>query len=138
MSNKVLAAAVGLAPSTCHTRIARLTEEGVLLGVRAVVSPKALGVQLETLVAVRLADHGEKQTRRVIEFLSSLPEVIDLYLVAGQVDLVVHVAVRDTEHLRRIVFESIGARDEIADVTTSLIYVRHAALGYPDLLPADQ
>jgi DNA-binding Lrp family transcriptional regulator len=135
-SNKELAGLVGLAPSSCHARLERLFREGHLCGVHAEVRARSLGVGLETLVQVRLADHGEKHGRPVIEFLRGLPEVLDLYLVAGQVDLVVHVAVRDTDHLRAVVFDRIGARPEVADVNTALIYEHHRAAGYPDLLGA--
>lgn len=136
-SNKELAGLVGLAPSSCHARLERLFREGHLCGVHAEVRARSLGVGLETLVQVRLADHGEKHGRPVIEFLRGLPEVLDLYLVAGQVDLVVHVAVRDTDHLRAVVFDRIGARPEVADVNTALIYEHHRAAGYPDLLAAE-
>lgn len=132
-SNKELANLIGLAPSSCHARLRRLEAEGHLEGYRAQVRPRSLGVGLETLVQVRLADHGEKHSRPVIEFLRSLPEVIDLFLVAGQVDLVVHVAVRDTDHLRLVVFDQIGARPEVADINTALIYEHHRSNGYPDL-----
>mgnify|MGYP002777805490 CR=1 FL=1 len=137
-SNKELAGLVGLAPSSCHARLERLAREGHLRGVHAEVRARSLGVGLETLVQVRLADHGEKHGRPVIEFLRGLPEVLDLYLVAGQVDLVVHVAVRDTDHLRAVVFDRIGARPEVADVNTALIYEHHRAAGYPDLLASEQ
>lgn len=136
-SNKELAGLVGLAPSSCHARLERLAREGHLRGVHAEVRARSLGVGLETLVQVRLADHGEKHGRPVIEFLRGLPEVLDLYLVAGQVDLVVHVAVRDTDHLRAVVFDRIGARPEVADVNTALIYEHHRAAGYPDLLAVE-
>lgn len=52
--NSSLAAAVGIAPSTCLMRVRRLQEAGVIVGFRAEVSPAALGRPLQALVSVRL------------------------------------------------------------------------------------
>jgi len=134
ISNKELAARIHLAPSSCHARVQRLCDEGVLRGFYADVDPEALGVGLRTLIAVRLADHGEKNGRAVIEHFRGLPEVVDLFLVAGVDDLFLHVAVRDTDHLREVAFDKIGGRSEVADVRTSLIYEHHRRPGFPDLL----
>jgi len=133
MSNKELAAAVHLAPSSCHGRLARLREMGAIRGFHADVDPRALGVGLRTLVLLRMADHAEKQTTSLRDYLASLPEVCDVFHVAGHDDLVLHVAVRDTEHLRDIIMDSIGARDEVADLHTLLIFDHVRATGYPDL-----
>ena len=58
ISNKVLAARVGLAPSSCLARVRRLEESGAILGYHADVDPRVHGVTLEALVAVRLAVHA--------------------------------------------------------------------------------
>ena len=55
ISNKELAAAVGLAPSSCLERMRRLQERGVITGFRADVDPKAVGIGLQAFVFVRLA-----------------------------------------------------------------------------------
>ena len=134
ISNKELAAAVHLAPSSCHARVRRLEQAGVLLGSHAAVEPRALGVGLRTIVMVRMVDHAEKKTRDLQAFLGTLPEVVDLFLIAGHDDLLLHVAVRDTDHLRALVMDTIGARPEVADIHTSLIYEHVRRPGFPDLL----
>ena len=132
ITNKELAARVHLAPSSCHARVRRLTEEGVLRGFHADADPRALGIGLQTIVLVRLADHAEKKTAAVLGFVRAIPEVVDTFLVAGKDDLLLHVAVRDTEHLREVVLETIGAHPDVADVHTSLVY-EHFRKGLPDL-----
>lgn len=134
LSNKELAARVHLAPSSCHARVQRLLDDGVLRGFHADVDPKVLGVGIRTLMAVRLADHGEKNSRRVIDLFTALPEVVDVFLVAGNDDLFLHVAVRDTDHLRDVALEHVGGLPEVADVRTVLVYEHHHKPGFPDLL----
>jgi len=133
ISNKELASKVHLAPSSCHGRVRRLEELGVLRGSHAAVDPKALGVHLRCIVMVRLVDHAEKQTAQLQGYLRELPEVCDLFLIAGHDDLLLHVAVRDTEHLRMLVMDAIGSRPEVADIHTSLIYEHASRGGFPDL-----
>jgi DNA-binding Lrp family transcriptional regulator len=100
LSNKELAAEVGLAPSSCLARVARLIRDGVLRGFHADVDPKALGIGLEALVFVRVVRHQSALMAGLWDHLISLPEVREVYYVAGSHDLVVHVVVRDVEHLR--------------------------------------
>ena len=54
ISNKELAALVGVAPSTCHARVRALRESGVLRGFHAQVDPEAVGRGLQAMIAVRL------------------------------------------------------------------------------------
>ena len=54
ISNKELAAAAGIAPSTCHARVRALRESGVLRGFHAQVDPEAVGRGLQAMIAVRL------------------------------------------------------------------------------------
>ena len=137
LTNKELAARIHLAPSSCHARVRRLEELGAITGYHAAVDPTALGIGLRTLVLVRMTDHAEKRTDEVQAFLESLPEVVDIYHVAGQDDLVLHVAVRDTEHLRQLNLDTIARRSEIADLHTLLIFDHRRSEGYPDVTRAE-
>ena len=61
LSNKELAAKVGLAPSSCHERFKRLCADGVLSGFHALVNPAELGASLEAMVHIRLAKHARSE-----------------------------------------------------------------------------
>ncbi|MEZ4456989.1 MAG: Lrp/AsnC family transcriptional regulator [Gemmatimonadales bacterium] len=61
LSNKEIAAEVGLAPSSCWERVQRLVAAGVFAGFHAEVDPRAMGVGLQAVVAVRLARHRRDQ-----------------------------------------------------------------------------
>lgn len=122
LSNKELAARVGLAPSSCLVRTQRLIERGVLLGFHARVDPRALGVSLQAMVFVQLQSHGGSTIRQFAEFVVSLPEVSELYHVGGSQDLLIHVATRDTDHLREVVMDQLSAREEVRHIETSIIF----------------
>lgn len=122
LSNKELASAVGLAPSSCLARVQRLRAEGVLRGAHAEVDPQALGVGLQALIAVQLRQHSRAQVKAFWKHALGLPEVLSVFHVAGTHDFQVHVAVRDAHHLRDLALDAFTTRAEVAHIQTSLIF----------------
>ena len=136
LSNKELAAHVGLAPSSCLERVRRLRAQGVLTGFRALVEPRALGIAIQALVFVRLARHARKQVKAFRQHALSLTETVGLYHVAGQHDFIVHVGVRDANHLRDLAMDAFTSRPEVARIETHLIF-EHAPKPQLPLLTAE-
>ncbi len=122
LSNKELAAAVGLAPSSCLARVQRLREGGILRGAHMEVDPGALGVGLQALIAVQLRQHSRAQVKAFWKHVMGLPEVLSVFHVAGTHDFQVHVAVRDAHHLRDLALDAFTTRPEVAHIQTSLIF----------------
>ncbi len=122
LSNKELAAAVGLAPSSCLARVQRLKAEGILRGAHAEVDPEALGVGLQALIAVQLRQHSRAQVKAFWRHVMGLSEVLAVFHVAGTHDFQVHVAVRDAHHLRDLALDAFTTRPEVAHIQTSLIF----------------
>jgi DNA-binding Lrp family transcriptional regulator len=122
LSNKELAARVSLAPSSCLLRVRRLEQEGVLRGFRADVAPAALGIGLQALVFVRLRQHSRRTVRSFRGHALRLPEAVTVYHVAGQYDFLVHVAVRDADHLRDLALDAFTTRPEVVSIETHLIF----------------
>jgi len=122
LSNKELAGQVGLAPSTCLGRVRRLVREGVFLGFHARVDPASLGVGLQAVVSVRMNTHTRTAWDALKAHVLGLPEVVAAYNLAGREDLLIHVAVRDTEHLRRFISDAITSRPEVHQVETNLVF----------------
>ena len=112
---------VGVAPSTALERIRRLRESGVIEGYHAEFEPRAVGIGLQAMVAVRLARHSRELLDGFREHLLQLPEVLAFYHVAGANDFQVQVAVRDSDHLRDFALDA-SRRPEVAHIETSLIF----------------
>ncbi|MDE2996506.1 MAG: Lrp/AsnC family transcriptional regulator [Bacteroidota bacterium] len=125
MTNKAVAMELGIAPSTALERTRRLEEIGVFRGFHADVEPKHLGVRLLAMISVRLSKHDPHAVFRFTNHVLSLREVRDIYHVAGENDFLIHVVVRDSEHLRRVVLEGITAQVEVEHVETNLIFDHH-------------
>jgi len=131
LSNKELAAAVGVAPSTCLERVRKLESDGVVRGYHAEVVPAAVGVGLEALVSVTLRQHARPLVESFQEHALALPEVVQLFHTTGSDDFLVHVAVRDPAHLRELALSAFTERPEVARIQTALLFSHHRGSGMP-------
>ncbi|MBE9537471.1 MAG: Lrp/AsnC family transcriptional regulator [Proteobacteria bacterium] len=131
LSNKELAAIVGLAPSSCLVRVRGLQREGVLRGYHAEVDTKSLGVGLQAMISIRLARHSKADVESFRSHVLALVEVRELYHLAGANDFLVQVWVRDPEHLRQLIMSAFTAREEVAHIETGLIFEHTQSLELP-------
>lgn len=122
LSNKELAARIGLAPSSCLERVRRLYGAGVLRGEHAEVDPAALGIRLQAMIGVRLRQHSRQEVGQFMQQMLAHREVVAAYYLSGVTDFMVHVAVADSTHLRDFALEALTDRPEVARVETSLIF----------------
>ena len=122
LSNKELAAKAGIAPSTCLERVRRLAEEKILVGFHAEVAPKAMGVGLMAMIAVRLTEHNRELVDAFRDHVATLDAVVAVYHMAGVNDFLLHVAVRDADHLRDLALTAFTTRAEVAHIETALIF----------------
>ncbi|RKH33249.1 Lrp/AsnC family transcriptional regulator [Corallococcus praedator] len=122
LSNKELAAQVGLAPSSCLTRVRKLESEGVIKGYGAELDARSLGLGLQALIAVQLRLHVGEAFGNIGDHLRSLPETVAVYCLGGTTDFLVHVVCRDTEHLRVLTIRSFTSRPEVSRIETSLVF----------------
>lgn len=122
MSNSALADLVGIAPSTCHGRVRRLQELGVIRGFYADIDPAAIGLSLQAMISVTLQSNARGKIRSFIQQIRSKPQVMDVYFLAGADDFILHVAARNTDDLRSFVVENLNADADVAGTQTSLIF----------------
>ena len=122
VSNKELAAKVGLAPSSCLVRFRKLMKAKIIRGFYADVDLVALGIGLQAIISVRLMKHSRNRFRSLYAYTHGLPEVLQVFQVSGMDDLLVHVAVRDVDDLRDLIVDRLATRPEVASCKTSVIF----------------
>ncbi len=130
--NNRLAERVGLAPSTCLERVRRLVRLGVLRGFHADVDLGALGIGLQAMIAVRMSEHSRELVESFRGYVLTLEEVLEVYHVAGADDFLVHVAVRDADHLRDLALDAFTTRPEVDRIETRLIFEHLTRWKIPD------
>jgi len=122
LSNKELAATVGLAPSTCHERLKKLWADGVLTGAHAALDDAKLGYPLQALFMIELAKHERGLVDGLLTSIAEVPEVKAAFLITGQYDLVVHVVARDMTHLKDLAFDHFTSRAVVTRIESSIVY----------------
>jgi DNA-binding Lrp family transcriptional regulator len=130
IANNALAERVGIAPSTCLGRVRSLRERGVIRGYHADVDPAALGRPLQAMIAVRLQSHARSRIRGFVAGVAGLPEVLNVFFLAGKDDFLLHVAAASTASLRDFV-ETLSSNGDVSYTETSLIFehIRADAVG---------
>ena len=92
-----------------------MRDAGVLLGTHVEVDPKALGIGLEALFMIELSKHERGAVDTFMDDVVKVPEVRFAFLVTGRYDLVVHVVVRDTKHLKDLALDQFTNRPRHAN-----------------------
>lgn len=124
MPNLALAAAVGIAPSTCLGRVRALRESGVIRGYHADIDLTRVGLPIQAIIAVRMQAHHREQIQAFVTVAPHLPGVVEVFHVAGGTDYLLHVAATDTTALHDFILEYFAASPVIQHAETSLVF-RH-------------
>jgi Lrp/AsnC family transcriptional regulator, leucine-responsive regulatory protein len=120
LSNSALAARLKLSEATCHRRMQRLFDDGVV-SVRAQVNPQAVERDVIVLVGVVL-DRSTPESFAALETaVQKLPIVLDCYVVAGDFDYFLKVRVRDLQGFNRLHSKTLLALPGVRQIRTFFV-----------------
>jgi Lrp/AsnC family leucine-responsive transcriptional regulator len=100
-----ISAKVGLSSTPCWTRIKKMETEGVIQGYTVELDAAALGFRETVIVQVTLESHTDEMLEAFGGALSEIPEVLEAYLISGDYDYHIRIAVRDTRDYERLLRE---------------------------------
>ena len=86
---------VGLSSTPCWKRLQRLEAEGVITRRVALIDPEKIGLGITVFVSIETGDHSQDWLKRFAETVSAMPEVMEFYRMAGDVDYMLRVVVPD-------------------------------------------
>jgi Lrp/AsnC family leucine-responsive transcriptional regulator len=95
----------GLSPTPCWTRSKRMEQDGTIRGYTVRVEPAAVGLTETVIVQVTLESHTDETLHEFGRMLAGIPEVLEAYLVSGDYDYYIRIAVRDTRDYERLLRE---------------------------------
>lgn len=121
LPNNALAELVGIAPSTCLGRVRALRERGVIRGYHADIDPAATGHPLQAMISVRLQSDARNHLAEFVDHVGRLPEIRDVYFLAGDDDYMLRAATADSAALRDFVM-TLNTHPDVAGTRTSLIF----------------
>jgi DNA-binding Lrp family transcriptional regulator len=122
ITNADLSAAVGIAQSTCISRVRSLVTRGVILGFSANVEPAQLGLGTEVLISVTLRAGARAHLSDFMKQMRDRPEVIQVFFLGGSEDFIVHLAVKDSDSVREFVLENLSNNATVASTRTNLVF----------------
>jgi Lrp/AsnC family transcriptional regulator len=109
---------VNLSQNACWRRIKQLEEKGVIKKRVALLDPEKLGAGLTVFVAVRAGEHTEKWLETFSAAVRRMPEVIEFYRIAGEVDYLLKLQVADMAAYDRA-YKSLIRSAKLMDVSAS-------------------
>ena len=122
MTNRDLAAAVKISPTTALDRTRSLRARGVIKRASLEVDLASIGRGVQALIAVRIRPPSREVIEAFRDWVSELDQTLGVFVTAGNEDFIIHVAVRSNDDLYAFVIDELTQRREVADVRTSVVY----------------
>ena len=126
---------VGLTASPCWTRVKRLEDAGIIEGYTVRLSPEKLGLPETVILHVSLDSHSDEALFEFGRALESIPEVLEAFLVSGDYDYYIRVAVEDTRGYERFLREKLYKIPGIRNSKSSFVLRRLKQSQLPVRIP---
>ncbi|TYC59774.1 Lrp/AsnC family transcriptional regulator [Zoogloea oleivorans] len=125
ISNQDLADRIGLSPSPCLRRVRTLEEAGLIIGYRAFLDARKLGLTLMALIGISMDLHTPERFAQLEASITEIPEVLECLLITGQQsDYQLKVVVRDMDAYQDLLLNKITRIQGVTGVHTSFVLRR--------------
>ena len=125
ISNQDLAERIGLSPSPCLRRVRALEEAGLILGYRALLDARKLGLSLMALIHISMDRHTPERFEHFEQEIRDLPEIIECLLITGQdADYQIKAVVRDMDAYQELLLHRITRIPGVTGVHSSFVLRR--------------
>ncbi len=122
ISNQDLADRVGLSPSPCLRRVRALEDSGLIVGYRALLDAKKLGLSLMALIGISMDQHTPERFTNFETQIAEIPEVLECLLITGQQsDYQLKVVVHDMDAYQNLLLNRITRIPGVSGVHTSFV-----------------
>ena len=112
---------IGLSQSACWRRIQRLRDEGVFSDHPVILNREKVGLTTMVFAHVKLTSHGRSNLSDFADAVRSYPEVMDCYVLLGQVDFLLRIVAEDIKAYEQFFFEKLSQLPGIQEVNSSIV-----------------
>ncbi|MBP6182833.1 Lrp/AsnC family transcriptional regulator [Flavobacterium sp.] len=105
MAFSAIATTLKISNTMVHQRVNRLTEQGILAGIKPIINEKKIGYDWASFTGITL--NKDQDSNRIIEELKNIPEITECYYVTGSFTLYIKIVAQNHEHMRKILYEKI-------------------------------
>jgi Lrp/AsnC family transcriptional regulator len=120
LSTAELCEKIGLSQSQCWRRIERLEKEGVILRRVALLDRKKIGLNVMLFAHVKLAAHSRDALPEFSKAIQKFPEVLECYVLLGNVDFILRIVAADIEAYERFFFQRLSRLPMIQEVNSMI------------------
>ncbi|MFN6934005.1 MAG: Lrp/AsnC family transcriptional regulator [Tsuneonella sp.] len=110
---------VGLSTNPCWRRIRRLEEAGVIARRVALLDPVLVGLPTTVFVTIRTTRHDPEWLAAFADGIAAIPEITECHRMAGEVDYLLKLSVRNIAHYDRIYQRLIAVVPGLNDVSST-------------------
>jgi DNA-binding Lrp family transcriptional regulator len=119
LTNIELARRVHLSPSPCLARVKSLEAAGVITRYVALVNPKQLGLTLSVFISISLKEQSKSALAEFEQRIAEHDEVMECYLMTGDSDYLIRVAVTDISALEKFILDQLSPISGIEKIRSS-------------------
>ena len=117
MTIKEIAGKVHLSPTPCWKRIQRMEESGIIRARVALLDAAKVNAGVTVFIAVKTNQHNIEWSKKFAREMKTIPEIMEIYRMAGKVDYLLRAVVPDIAEFDRL-YKTIIERIALTDVTS--------------------
>ncbi len=111
---------IGMSQSTCWRRIQRLRDEGLIQDQLVTLDRKKAGLNAMIFAQVKLSSQGRSNLAEFSDAIQSFPEVLDCYVLMGNVDFLLRIVAADIDAYEKFFFEKLSTLSGVQEITSSI------------------
>ena len=121
---------IGLSQSACWRRVQRLRDEGIIREQAVKLDREKVGLNTMVFAHVKLTSHGRSNLAAFADAVSEFAEVLDCYVLLGNVDFLLRIVTRDIKAYEQFFFEKLSQLPGIQEVNSSIVMsdVKHTTV----------
>lgn len=135
ITNAELAQRINLSPSPCLTRVKRMEASGLIRNYVALLDPAQLGLHLNVFIFISLKAQNRQFLKEFEDRVCSHEEVMECYLMTGDADYLIRVAMPDVGALERFIVDHLSPMPEVEKIRSSFALKQ---VRYKTALPLQQ
>ncbi len=112
---------IGLSQSACWRRVQRLRDEGIIKDQPVKLDREKVGLDTMVFAHVKLTSHGRSNLAAFADAVSAYPEVLDCYVLLGNVDFLLRIVTEDIKAYEQFFFEKLSQLPGIQEVNSSIV-----------------
>ncbi len=112
---------IGLSQSACWRRVQRMRDDGIIRDQPVKLDREKVGLNTMVFAHVKLTSHGRSKVSEFADAVKEYPEVLDCYVLLGNVDFLLRIVTEDIKSYEQFFFDKLSQLPGIQEVNSSIV-----------------